>query len=185
MDIRFTLQSGYVLIPLFVLALIALYGLYKYKRWRLTVPQLVLLITFSLYLMAVLHLVFFPIEVNIGRYANLTPWYSTVNYIPLLTLDIRTFVLNIVMFVPLGMYLPLLNSRMYSSVARTAKLALFLSLSIELVQLLIRITLGSGRSTDINDLIANTLGGVLGCILLSKLMQWNWMEHRASRLRLQ
>lgn len=48
---------------------------------------------------------------------------------------------------------------------RTAGLAL--SFLIEITQLLLRITLGNGRSTDLNDIIANKTGSVLGFIILN------------------
>ncbi|WP_405083004.1 VanZ family protein [Paenibacillus chitinolyticus] len=128
-------------------------------------------------------MVFFPIDVNLGLYANQTPWYKTINFIPLLTLDIKTFVLNILMLVPLGIYLPLMNPK-YGTFTKAAKLALVVSLSIELLQLIIRITLGNGRSTDINDILANTLGGALGFLLYSMLMRSAAIQRLADRFRL-
>ncbi|WP_240662306.1 VanZ family protein [Paenibacillus xylanexedens] len=42
-----------------------------------------------------------------------------------------------------------------------------LSILIEITQLLLRVTLGNGRSTDLNDIIANTTGSVLGFVILN------------------
>ncbi|WP_258042573.1 VanZ family protein [Paenibacillus sp. UNC499MF] len=142
-----------------------------------------MLISFCIYTSAVIHLVFFPIDINIGLYANQTPWYKTINFIPLLTLDIKTFVLNVLMLVPLGIYLPLLNPK-YGTVTKAAKLALVVSLSLEVLQLVIRITLGNGRSTDINDLLANTLGGVLGFLIYRMLMRSAAIRRLADRFKL-
>lgn len=52
------------------------------------------------------------------------------------------------------------------------------------MQLLMTVTLGSGRITDVNDLIANTLGGVLGFLLLkqvSRIVPIDQFFHRDAR----
>ncbi|PWW07250.1 glycopeptide antibiotics resistance protein [Paenibacillus cellulosilyticus] len=169
MNIQFTIPSWYVLIPLF-LVLFMHYGIRTFARRIHTVPQFMLILSFIVYSLAVLHLVFFPIDVNIGEYANRTPWYKTINFIPILTIDIKTFVLNIVMMIPLGIYLPLLKST-FNRAASVVWCTLCISLFFEALQMIVRIALGSGRSTDINDLIANTLGGAVGflaCKILIK-----------------
>ncbi|MEK4210806.1 MULTISPECIES: VanZ family protein [Paenibacillus] len=183
MSIQYTIESYYVLAPLFLIFLVTLLGLTKLKIKRFTALQYTLLVTFGFYLLAVFHLVLFPIDVNIGLYANQTPWYKHINFIPILTIDIKTFILNIIMLVPLGMYLPLLN-RKYDNTKKAAKLVLILSLSIEVIQMVIGITLGSSRSTDINDIIANTLGGVLGFLIMNKLMQANAIQRFAAKFNL-
>nr|WP_253944679.1 VanZ family protein [Paenibacillus sp. NEAU-GSW1] len=128
------------------------------------------MLTFTFYTLAVLHLVFFPIEVNIGQFANQTPWYKSINFIPVLTIDIKTFIYNIMMLTPLGMYLPLLSNK-FNSTLSAAKFSLCMSLSFEALQLVIRILLGNGRSTDINDIIANTIGGVVGFLAYKLLIK--------------
>lgn len=67
----------------------------------------------------------------------------------------RHFILNIVAFVPFGVFLPLLYKRCYNMKITTVTGFLF-SLCIELVQMF-----GWGV-TEIDDLIANTLGVCLG-----------------------
>lgn len=62
---------------------------------------------------------------------------------------------NVLMFVPLGLTLPLAFKKARSFAKTTVTLLLF-SLSIEVVQFFI------GRSADIDDLMLNTLGGMLG-----------------------
>ncbi|WP_397376179.1 VanZ family protein [Paenibacillus sp. sptzw28] len=104
---------------------------------------------------------------NIGRFANQTIWYKSINFIPILTIDVKTFLLNILMMVPFGICLPLLGSN-FRTAASVAKSALCVSLSLEVMQMIIRVTLGSGRSTDINDIIANTLGGVFDFLIYKR-----------------
>ena len=74
--------------------------------------------------------------------------------------------LNIVLFIPLGLFLPLLY-RKYHRIQSVALTGFLFSLSIEIVQMF-----GWG-STDINDLITNTAGVCLGYLtfcLLTKLL---------------
>lgn len=182
-SIIFTIQSWYVLGPVSVLGLICLMSwVYRQKR-KITITQLGVLISFGIYLLCDIHLVFFPIEVNIGPYANQTPWYKTINFIPILTLDVTTFLLNIVMLIPFGMYIPFL-SKSATSVKKVAKLGFMLSLSLEMMQLLIRVTLGNGRSTDINDLLANTAGAVIGFLIVEKLFKITRLKNMFKRFQL-
>ncbi len=182
-SIMFTIDSWYVLVPLFLLGMIWLVFWIKRQGRKLNVAQFVVLISFGIYLLCVIHLVFFPIGVNIGRYANQTPWYQTINFIPILTIDVWTFILNIIMLIPFGMYIPFLNKKV-ASVKRAATLGLYLSLSFELVQLLIRGTLGSGRSTDINDLIANTAGAAIGFLLVRNIFKVKGLRDFFQRFQL-
>jgi glycopeptide antibiotics resistance protein len=89
-------------------------------------------------------------------------WWSVVQLVPLHVPPV-SFVLNIVMFVPFGLLVPLLWARA-GTVGRIAGLSLAASTVIELTQLALWLTVGNHRTVDVNDLIANTVGGVLGLI---------------------
>lgn len=168
MSIQLTVASITVLGPLFILFLIALVLYTRLNQIRYTIKQYTLIIVFAVYILAVMHLVFFPIDVNIGIYANQTPWYNTIQFIPILTLDIPSFALNILLFLPLGIILPLVKPSA-DSVREAARIGLIFSFSIEVLQLIIRVTLGNGRTTDINDLIANTAGSIIGYLIFHRL----------------
>ena len=71
-------------------------------------------------------------------------------------------VLNILLFVPFGFFLPLLYKE-YDSIGKIAFLGFLVSLSIEITQMF-----GFGV-TDINDLITNTVGTCLGYLLYRSL----------------
>ena len=120
------------------------------------------------YVAGVVHFTLFPIDVQRGPYANQTAWYEQVNWLPLLTADVPSFALNVVMLVPFGVLLPLVSARA-ASARRVAALSLAFSASIEVAQLLVYVFARSGRSVDVNDLLANTLGGVLGYLLVRSL----------------
>lgn len=62
---------------------------------------------------------------------------------------------NILMFIPLGLLLPVVFKSL-SSFKKIFQVTFYFSLFIEFIQYFI------GRSSDIDDLILNTLGGMLG-----------------------
>jgi glycopeptide antibiotics resistance protein len=75
---------------------------------------------------------------------------------------------NFLLFLPLGILLPLVWGRL--RFWRWVQIAIALSFSIELVQY-ISSAWGSYRSADVNDFILNVLGACLGLALVS-LLRW-------------
>ena len=107
-------------------------------------------IFFSLYLAAICFLVGFP---NI---AGLRIVLSH-NFIPLrgMLTDITNSYLNILLFVPLGIFAPCLW-RDFRSMMKTVRLGVLTSLVIEISQIF------TIRATDINDVITNAAGTMVG-----------------------
>lgn len=105
---------------------------------------------FSIYLAGIYAVVGLP---NI-TYIRFDP---NLNFIPFgdMLSDLSGTFLNVILFVPLGLFLPLLW-RTFQSLRKTLLLGLCFSLGIELLQIF---TL---RATDINDLITNTVGAFMG-----------------------
>jgi glycopeptide antibiotics resistance protein len=134
------------------------------RREVLTPQRLVTSWVVGWYVSGVLAVTMLPLQVALGAYANRASLLSRANLIPLVTIDMRTFVLNLVMMVPLGILLPLI--RRVSGWAHVARLAVGASASIELAQFLANVLIGSGRLADVNDLVANTLGAVAGFLML-------------------
>lgn len=66
------------------------------------------------------------------------------------------FILNIICFIPLGFLCPII-SRTYEDFKKVALIGFGVSLMIEISQLFTRF-----RATDINDLITNVLGTIIG-----------------------
>ncbi|MFW7369142.1 glycopeptide antibiotics resistance protein [Vagococcus fluvialis] len=79
-----------------------------------------------------------------------------ISLIPFVNGILHSDYLNVVMFIPLGFFLPLMW-RKYHNGFEIIKLGFYLSLFIELSQLFTRF-----RATDINDLITNTIGAAVG-----------------------
>lgn len=69
-----------------------------------------------------------------------------------------SMILNVVMFMPLGFLLPLLWKE-YQSLVRTAIIGFCFSCGIEFCQLFNR------RVSDVDDLLMNTLGAILGWLI--------------------
>ncbi|MEO5893249.1 MAG: VanZ family protein [Ferruginibacter sp.] len=76
---------------------------------------------------------------------------------------------NVLLFVPMGILLPVVFPKI-NSLKKVAAICLLSSLSIELIQLGLR-RLGTYRSTDIDDVILNTIGGVIGWLFFKALIK--------------
>ncbi|MEU7468810.1 VanZ family protein [Streptomyces sp. NPDC044984] len=163
MDIRFEVDSSLVLGPLLVVfALLAGVQVWR-DAWN--VRRALLQTAVAVYAAAVLSLTIFPLAVTWGTYANQAPWIGQINFVPLIGADI-TMIPNVIMLIPAGFLLPLLSRRATSAKATTL-LAGLVSLGIEAAQLLSYIALNNGRSVDVNDVVANSLGGLVGYLLLT------------------
>lgn len=162
-NVNLTIEATYVLGP----AVVAFLGVaavrLRQARPGWTGLHVVLRAAACLYAAAVLSITVLPLRMTWGEYANQMPWWNQVNYVPLVTVDV-TAVPNVLMFVPLGMLLPLLTR--VSGTAPAAGVSALASLCIEATQLLSYVLFHNGRSVDVNDLLANTLGGLIGYILM-------------------
>jgi glycopeptide antibiotics resistance protein len=119
---------------------------------------------FGLYVAGVLAVTIFPISVHDAAYWAGEPWWTVFRWVPF-DVDAPSFVGNVIMFVPLGVLAPLLWP-VTDSTRRLAAYAVSASAAIEATQLVLGVMLGSRRAVDVNDLIANTAGAVLGLLLL-------------------
>ena len=81
----------------------------------------------------------------------------TINLVPLLPMieDLKNSFLNILLFIPLGFFLPLLYTK-FRKCSVTLMFGLAMTIAIELLQML------TYRVTDINDVLTNFLGCWLG-----------------------
>lgn len=83
-------------------------------------------------------------------------------------LALQNIIGNILLFLPLGIFLPCLFPTL-NSIKKVAVICFLCSLSIELIQLILR-QYGTYRTVDIDDIILNTTGGILGWLIFSKLV---------------
>lgn len=94
---------------------------------------------------------------GIGRLKRFAPRLALIPFLDMIRGPVDTM-LNVILFLPLGLFLPLLY-RKYDRISRAALTGFLFSLSIELIQMF-----GRG-ATDINDLITNTAGTCLGFLV--------------------
>lgn len=90
--------------------------------------------------------------------AQFVRWNPEINWIPFRDFSSANIVgmsLNILMFIPFGAFLPIYFGR-FRKMSTTVLAGTFMSLTIEVLQLF------TFRLTDIDDLIMNTLGTLLG-----------------------
>lgn len=157
-DILIRSASGYV----FIVPVLILYFLYLKKSGRKqSILHVAGVFLFCYYLFGILTVT------GIG-YTNTMSFRPRISLIPFLDMisgPIDT-ILNVVLFVPFGFFLPLLYKK-YHHIKPVVLTGFLFSLSIEIVQMF-----GWG-SSDINDLITNTVGTCLGYFayyLLSKVL---------------
>ncbi|MGO4549301.1 VanZ family protein [Paenibacillus sp. 2TAB23] len=103
-----------------------------------------------------------------GYSYNLVPFYTIKKYIIYhdhFNFDtwFKNLFGNIILFIPIGVFLPLLNRR-YSSGIALAAASIVIITAVELMQMLMRV-----GSFDIDDIILNTFGALLG-LLVTKLL---------------
>lgn len=144
-DIIIRSVSGYI----FVVPVILLYFWYLGKLGKKqTKIHISTVFVFCYYLIGILTMT------GIGKLKSFSPNIVPIPFLDMISGPIDTM-LNIILFVPLGFFLPLLYKK-YNRISNTALTSFLFSLSIEIVQMF-----GRG-STDINDLITNTVGTSLG-----------------------
>lgn len=163
------------------------YILYEYHKYgAIHFFRTLIVYTFILYLLVIYFLVILPLPTfeealnNTGPYINIMPFKFIKDFIretSLVLSDSRTYlkaltepcfyvvIFNILMTIPFGMYL-----RYYFkfSFKKTIICTFFLSLFFEITQVtgLYFIYPNPYRLCDIDDLILNTLGGVLGYLIM-------------------
>jgi glycopeptide antibiotics resistance protein len=108
-------------------------------------------------------------EVRFGRNEvfteyNLVPFHTIMNYINATgyintSIVITNLAGNILAFMPLGFFLPLLFRR-YLKFRKTLFIVIASTLTVECLQYIFRV-----GSFDVDDLILNTVGGILGFLV--------------------
>ncbi|MEW1834924.1 VanZ family protein [Microbacterium sp. NPDC079995] len=88
------------------------------------------------------------------------PWTPKLALVPFYDYEVDDALMNIAVFVPLGVLIPLLLRR--SSWVKVVLTAVSVSLGIELAQLAAQAFFAGGHIADVNDLMWNTVGGVVG-----------------------
>ncbi|MBW0252873.1 VanZ family protein [Cellulomonas sp. PS-H5] len=151
-----------VVLPLAAAALAALLGSLR-RRGRLTAPRALVALALCVYLAGVVANTVFPIYLD--KPVGDASWTSQAVLVPFADYEVADALMNVAVFVPLGILLALVLER--SSWWRPVVAAAGVSLVIEVVQLLSTHLLGSGHVADVNDLLWNVVGGAAGVAVLA------------------
>ena len=170
--------AGSVLVVVgWILFRLAAYIKKKEISWKFETVQLLFLVN----LLVIYRITFHPFAKVDGQvqpliFETATAWPFRMNLIPFVNLTdyptkgeiLRNVIGNCTMFIPTGIVTPLIYKRL-NSFGKTMLTGFLLSLTIELIQLPFAV-----RCSDVDDLILNTLGCIVGYGIL-------WLIRRTKR----
>lgn len=133
------------------------------KKGKSVIRQLSYIgLIFSVFLIIFATILFIPITFNPEEYIlniNAFNWIGNIDSLQQLVVE---KVPNIMLFIPLGFFIPIVlkNKR---KLYKTSVIALGMAFSVEFFQYFI------GRSSDIDDIITNILGAIIGYLIFKVL----------------
>ncbi|RLL46537.1 VanZ family protein [Oceanobacillus piezotolerans] len=163
--------------PIMILSLLVYiplrYFYRKKKQINTSFIKETIYVSFIFYLESILYFtIFSSIEKGTGEIigVNLIPFQTIIQYMKLFQTDYLlhasvNIIGNIVVFIPLGIFIVLLKK--HASFLYTTIVGLISSLSIEITQLILSSFNFMSRSFDVDDLILNTLGVSIGYFILA------------------
>lgn len=130
------------------------------KSWQQILLNILLYSVFAFYLVILFGLLF--MKAHSFSSINIVPFHSIGNYLFSDNEILRAFAFsnvvgNIVLFVPLGVYLPLFIRE--KSILKNVLWIILISALVEILQFVFRV-----GASDIDDVILNGLGGFIGII---------------------
>ena len=135
------------------------------RRERLSMPRAAVALAMCVYVAGVVANTVFPIFLD--KPSSNQSWHGHLAVVPLVDYEIADAVMNIAVFAPLGVLVPLALAR--APWWRVLALATLLSLTIETTQYATAHLLGGGHVADVNDLLFNVTGAALGLALFAGL----------------
>ncbi|WP_078553506.1 VanZ family protein [Bacillus alkalicellulosilyticus] len=173
-SISLKLPIQIILIAIFVI----IYVIRNRKQWKWF--NLLVYTTFLFYLLNVINLTIFPLdfmfteeaksivshEVNI----NIIPFYSIIGSFNVgMIQSIWQNGGNLILLFPLGLYLPfIINKRL--SYKKVLLFACLVTLTIEVFQGIVGVLGYNHRTVDIDDVLLNTIGCMLGYFIINKII---------------
>ncbi|MBO3446045.1 VanZ family protein [Clostridium sp. CCUG 7971] len=167
----------YFLIP-FLLIYTLLF--FKFAKFDTNIKK-ILCYSFGIYICLVIGITIFPIPIqpeeiqlnityNLGQLNNFIPLKTTYENLIVdmknnaLMASLKQIIGNIIMFIPVGFYAPILKKHIKLKEITIA--GLIFSICIELTQFIINTIIGYNyRSVDIDDIILNVLGAIIGYLI--------------------
>jgi len=130
------------------------------------------IIIFSIYIMGLISVTLFPLNIGTTIYeptVNIIPVFTIIDDMSRIPLNMEGFMIkfwiinivgNLLLLAPLATIVPIIFKK-FRNIKSTLILCFLVSLLIEFLQYLSTF-IGSIRSVDIDDLILNTLGSLIG-----------------------
>lgn len=137
------------------------------RSGRFSVPRATVALALCVYVAGIVANTVFPVFLD--KPVSSAPWGSHLAVVPFVDYEVADAVMNVLVFVPVGVLVPLLAPR--ASWRRAVAAAAVLSLTIEVTQLVTAHLLGGGHIADVNDLIFNVTGGAVGFAVFSALVK--------------
>ena len=137
----------------FIIPIWCIYNKLCFHSWKRTIIYMV----FGFYFTAVLALVGFPniASLKIDFAVNVIPFLDMVS-------DFINACLNILLFVPFGFFLPILWDK-FRNIKNIALMGFIVTSLIEILQIF------TFRTSDINDIITNTVGTIIGYFIVHRI----------------
>lgn len=153
-----------VVVPLAAASFAALLGS-LHRRDRLSLPRAAVALVLCVYAAGVAANTIFPIFLDPP--ATDSSWSHGVHLLVLRDYEAADALTNVLVFLPLGLLVPLLLRS--GSPWRALGVAAALSLGIEAVQYVTANTLAGGHIADVNDFLFNVVGAAVGILVFSGL----------------
>ena len=157
----------------------------RFGAGQTIVAMRVSFVLFVAYLLVLIKLLFFKVrlafsslDISRTQSASVKEVYKEANFVPFRSIrhyasrheaylvGVLNIVGNVLLFLPMGYFLPLFFKRI-NSAPRLAAVVALTSLFVEVTQLLTK----TGQF-DIDDVILNTVGGVIGYFIFTATKQW-------------
>lgn len=160
------------------LGLFSIFFYVYYKKSNNTFYKNILVYSFGIYISILVGITLFPLPIqpeeiavnikyNLGLKNNYVPFINTYKNLildynhGLIFASLKQIVGNILIFIPIGIYMPYFIKKI--NLKKIIIIGLSSSLIIELTQLFINTILTYNyRSVDVDDLILNTIGTIIG-----------------------
>lgn len=175
-----------VVVPIALAAFLVMFWSLR-RRDALSLPRSAVAAALCVYFAGIIGNTVFPIFLD--KPSRTTAWSDFLNFVPVAGYEPADAAMNVAVFVPVGVLVALVIAR--PSWTRVLTVVAVVSLTIEVTQYVTAHTLGGGHVADVNDLLSNAAGGVLGWGLLAQLQRIPavralvakscWPEHSPSR----
>lgn len=167
-------------LPILLILEIIRYKKSKGKETKFLNYREIRIIIFSLYIISLVAVTQFPFSTTIraDMTVNIVPVFNTIKDMSNIPSNMESFMIrfwiinivgNLVLLMPLSILVPMLFKK-FRSMKKTIILCFLVSVSIEFLQFL-SMFCGNRRSVDIDDVILNTLGSVLGFFIFKYLQK--------------